>query len=390
MKKKIAVVTGTRAEYGLLYPLIKGISEESEFDLSLIVTGSHLSDFHGMTVDHIRKDGLKISYLVQMVPEGDTEGDICKSISLGLVEFSKIFSKNSFNLIVVLGDRYELFSICIAAYIHKIPIAHISGGEITKGAIDDSIRHSITKLSAIHFPSIELYAKRIIQMGENPETVYTVGALGIDNIKNIQLMSKDELFEYTGVNFENNVVLMTYHPVTLDNYMDASEQINIIMEVLLMTDLRILMTMPNADAGSNEIYRVIQDYVNKFPEKFWLVKNLGQRGYLSAMKHSKLMMGNSSSGIVESASFKLPVVNIGDRQEGRLKPANVIDCSCTKEAISGAINKALSEEFNNSISGIINPYGDGNTANRIVQILKSINLKDKVKLLKKGFYDLMF
>lgn len=387
-KCNIMIVTTGRADYGLLYPLIQKVSESNFCELHLIATGTHLSPLHGKTIQLIENSGIKVTDKVEMTMKSDTEDAICSSISMGLLGFSKLFNKLSPDLLIVLGDRYELWSVCMAAVIHKIPIAHIHGGEATFGIIDDPIRHSVTKMSAFHFASIDLYAKRIIQMGENPKRVFVVGAIGLDNIKTIPLMTRKELSEYAGIDFEKKIALMTYHPVTLDSYDSAEKQIQEVLNALIKTDLLVLMTMPNSDTSGKAIYQKIEHCSQQYPEKFRLVKNLGQKGYLSAMKYAKLMIGNSSSGIIESASFKLPVVNIGDRQGGRFKPSNVIDCICSRDAITDAIDKALSDEFNRSIFQLKNPYGDGNTSLRIMKVLESIDLKNKSQLIKKGFYDL--
>lgn len=385
---KTLVVTTSRADYGLLHPLIVALENDDYFDVHLIATGGHLSDIQGSTIDIIRGEGFKNIDTVDMDINGDRETDICNYIATGLKSFSYMLQHKKPDIIIVLGDRYELYSFCIAAVIHKIPIAHIHGGEITQGAIDDCIRHAITKMATIHFPTIEEYGKRIIQMGESPDRVHVVGALGMDNIKNISLMTLAELSEYTKVDFTNDIALMTYHPVTLDNYENAGEQVKEILDALLETHFKTLITMPNADAGSMEIYHVIRRYIEHFPEKFFLVKNLGQKAYLSAMKYSKLMVGNSSSGIIESAAFKLPVVNIGDRQKGRHKPKNVIDCSCEKQSILNAVEEAVSKHFQNQLIYLDNPYGTGCAADQIKIILKNINFHNHEDLLKKRFVDL--
>ena len=387
-KNNIMIVTTGRSDYGLLYPLIQKIIESSSFELQLIATGTHLSPLHGKTIKLIENDGVKIAGRVEMTMKSDTEDAICTSISVGILEFSKLFNSLSPDLLIVLGDRYELWSVCVAAVIHKIPIAHIHGGEVTLGAIDDPIRHSITKMSAFHFASIDLYAKRIIQMGENPERVFVVGAIGLDNIRTIPLMTRKELSEYTGVDFKKIIALMTYHPVTLDSYGSTEQQIQEVLDALIKTDLLVLMTIPNSDTSGNVICQRIEQYSQQYPEKFRLFKNLGQKGYLSAMKYAQLMIGNSSSGIIESASFHLPVVNIGDRQAGRFKPMNVLDCACSQDTILDTINQALSDEFKQSIIRLESPYGDGNTSTRIVKVLESIDFDNKSHFLKKGFYDL--
>jgi UDP-hydrolysing UDP-N-acetyl-D-glucosamine 2-epimerase len=387
----VALVTTSRADFGLLYPLICELKQAEGFRVRFIVTGTHLSKLHGYTIDEIRAGGVEVSREIEMTADGDSETAICQAIAAGLIGFSDYFSQFQPDLLIVLGDRYELLSACIASVIHKIPIAHLHGGESTYGLIDDSVRHSVTKMSVFHFTAIEAYARRVIQMGENPEHVYVVGSLGIDNIKNLDLMDALTLSEFSGVDFQKNeVALMTYHPVTLDDYSMAGQQTEEILQVLLTTDLLTLITMPNADTGGETIFRTIESYVTQYPSKFRLIKSLGQRGYLSAMKSARLMIGNSSSGIIESASFKLPVVNIGDRQGGRFKPANVIDCDCTKDSIQNALDKALSQKFAHEISDIENPYGDGNTARRIVNILKTLGPINKTDLIKKRFFDLEF
>jgi UDP-hydrolysing UDP-N-acetyl-D-glucosamine 2-epimerase len=387
-KINIMVVTTGRADYGLLYPLIQKILKNNRFNLRTVATGTHLSFLHGKTIQLIEEDGIDVSDKVEMTMESDTEDAICTSISVGLSGFSKLLSRTSPDLLVVLGDRYELLSICIASLVHKIPIAHIHGGEATFGSIDDPIRHSVTKMSAFHFASIDSYAKRIIQMGELPERVFVVGAIGLDNIRNTPLMDRKALSEHTGVNFENNIALMTYHPVTLDNYHNTEKQIKEILNTLVEEEVFTLITMPNADTSGSVIQKQIGDYSKQYPDKFKSIGNLGQKGYLSAMKYARLMIGNSSSGIIESASFKLPVVNIGDRQAGRFKPMNVIDCACSQDAISNAIKLALSDGFRLSISDLESPYGDGNTSSRIVKILESIDFDNSSGFIKKGFYDL--
>ena len=389
-KKKIMLVTTGRADYGLLYPLIKKIADNRHFELQLIATGTHLSPLYDKTIRLIEKDNVMITDKIEMTMNSDSESSICISVATGIQGFSTLFEKYNPDLLIVLGDRYELWSVCMAAVIHKTPIAHIHGGEATFGLIDDTIRHSVTKMSAFHFASIDVYAKRIIQMGEHPERVFVVGAIGLDNIKEFSLMNRKELSEYTNVNFEKNIALMTYHPVTLDNYDNSEQQIIEVLKALLKSDLLVIMSMPNSDTSGNKIYQIIERYSQQYPQKFKLIKNLGQKGYLSALKFARIMVGNSSSGIIESASFKLPVVNIGDRQAGRFKPINVIDCRCTEESIIKSINQALSNEFKQSVADLVSPYGDGNTSARIVKVLESIDFSKRLHFLKKGFYDLNF
>ncbi len=389
MKKiKTMIVTTSRADYGLLQPLIRAMASDESFEMKLAVTGSHLSTLHGRTVDQIEEDGLRADCLINMTPVGDLEQDVCAAIAEGLQGFSGIFAENPPDLLIVLGDRYELLSVCTAALIHKIPIAHIHGGESTFGAIDENIRHAVTKMSALHFPSIPAYGDRIIQMGENPERVFVVGALGIDGITGVDLMDVEELSRFSGVDFSGEVALMTYHPVTLDDGKSAPMQIGEVMEALFETDLSVLVTAPNMDAGGLAILEVIERAAAAYPSRITLVKNLGQRAYLSAMRHARLMIGNTSSGILESASFRIPVVNIGDRQGGRIRPGNVIDCACRRSDIRMALDRALSKDFEESIASLVNPYGDGKTAGRILAAIKTVDFGDKASLLKKRFYDM--
>ncbi|MGM0609274.1 MAG: UDP-N-acetylglucosamine 2-epimerase, partial [Candidatus Muiribacteriota bacterium] len=274
----------------------------------------------------------------------------------------------------------------IPAVIHKIPVAHIHGGEVTKGAIDDCIRHSVAKMASLHFTSLEIYKKRIIRMGEFPDKVFNVGAIGIDNIKNTKLPGLKELSSITGAGFSKKTALLTYHPVTLDDYNSSTRQINEILEAIAKQDFFVIATMPNSDAGNSQIFRAMNDFSTKYPEKLILVKNLGQRAYLAAMKYSCLIIGNSSSGIIESPYFKTPVVNIGERQDGRFKAENIIDVKCCKEDIEKAIAKALSFDFKKEIEKMKNPYGEGNSAEKIAEVIKRTDFSDK-SLIKKGFYD---
>lgn len=384
--KNVMVVTTGRADYGLLYPLIKKIEKSEKLNLIFCATGSHLSKFHGYTLDLIKNDNIAVDYKVDLEIGSDTEKDICSSISIGIQGFSEVFLKNRPDVLVLLGDRYELFCAAIPAVIHKIPVAHIHGGEVTKGAVDDSVRHSVTKMSSLHFASLEIYRKRIIQMGEFPERVFNVGAIGIDNIKNTKLPGIDELNSITGTDFRKKTALLTYHPVTLDDYLSPGKQINEILGAIYSFDFCTVATMPNADAGNSHIFNALKNFSEKYPQKLILVKNLGQRVYLGAMKYCSLIIGNSSSGIIESPYFKSPVVNIGDRQAGRFKAENIIDCECKKEVIAKAIEKALSLEFKKKIGDMSNPYGEGDAAGKIVKIIEKTDFSDK-SFLKKGFYD---
>lgn len=382
------IVTTGRADYGLLHPLMTKIIHSHKLALKLVVTGSHLSKQHGDTLSQVSADGLTVDHIVAMSCETDSEHAICGSIAEGLNGFSSLYEMERPDLVVVLGDRYELLSVCIAALMHKIPIAHIHGGEATFGIVDEAVRHSVTKMSTLHFPSIDCYKDRIIQLGESPENVFVVGALGIDNIKSMQLLDCEELSQTFEIDFSQKVALVTYHPVTLDAYESSSLQIRTLLDALIESNVVSLITMPNADPGNKPIFDVIKDYELRYPSEIKFRKNLGQVGYLSAMKYASLMVGNSSSGIIESASFKLPVINVGDRQKGRYKPDNIIDVECAGLEIKDAIEKALSAEFNDSLVDLCNPYGDGGTAEKIINILESLDFRELQGWIKKQFYDL--
>lgn len=385
---KIAIITATRAEYGLLSPLISCMLEDSFFDCHVIVTGTHLLQKFGKTVSFIEQDGIPIKYKVPIMKEDYIEQS--EVIASALVQFTKIYNDEKYDAIVVLGDRYELYGFCIPAVLKKIPIIHIHGGEKTEGALDEKIRHSITKIASVHFPSIKEYANRIIQMGENPAYVYPVGALGIDNIKRVPLLSVEELSAELNVDFaEKNVAIVTYHPVTVTNTQDSICQIKTVLEALRESNLYSIITMPNSDSDGDVIASIIEEYVDKYCEKFRYIKNLGQKRYLSCLKHAKIVIGNSSSGIIETASFKIPTINIGERQQGRIAPSNVIHCVCDKNSILQSIEEAFKCTFQEQLVTCINPYGEGDTAARIVEILKVIDWNDS-KIISKKFYDIEF
>lgn len=384
---KVAVITATRAEYGLLLPLIKKLLKDSFFDCHVIVTGTHLLKKYGETVTFIERDGIPIRYRIDIMDEGHVNQN--EVIAKGIIEFARLYEKEEYNAIIVLGDRYELFGFCIPALLKNIPIIHIHGGEKSEGAIDEKIRHSITKMSSVHFPSIKEYADRIIQMGENPDFVYSVGALGIDNALNMELFSKDNLSQELQVDFDKDVAIVTFHPATLSSELEMLQQTEILMSVLLETKLFSIITMPNSDFGGEKMWDIILKYSDMYPEKFKLVKSLGQKKYLSCLKYAKVVIGNSSSGIIETASFGIPTVDIGERQRGRFAPCNVLHCDCKKEEIFQCINHALDPKFRIKIQNYKNPYGDGKTAGRMVEILKRIDWKDS-RLIQKVFFDVNF
>lgn len=385
MKRKICVVTGTRAEYGLLYWLMKRINEESSLELQIVVTGMHLSPEFGLTVNQIERDGFLINEKTEMLLSSDTPIAITKSIGLGIISFADTFSRLSPDIIVVLGDRFEIFAASQAAMIMRIPIAHIHGGELTEGLIDDPIRHSITKMAHMHFTASEEYKNRVIQMGEQPDTVYNVGTLGIEGIKNIKCLSKEELSKSVHLAL-NKFFLITLHPTTLQNS-TAEIQIQTLLNALdEFPQYQVIFTKTNADTDGRIINQYIEEYVKKNSHRTCVYDSLGQLRYLSAIKHCELVIGNSSSGLLEVPFFRKPTVNIGLRQRGRLKAESVIDCSFDVNEINNAIKKGLSLEFREKIKTIPMVYGEGKTSEKIVEILKERNLDN---IIIKRFYDLM-
>ena len=384
--RKIAIVTGTRAEYGLLYWIIKGIHTDPDIGLQLIVTGMHLSNEFGLTLETIEKDGFSIADKVEMLLSSDTETAIATSMGLGIIGFAKTYERLKPDILVVLGDRFEIFSAVSAAVPFRIPVAHIHGGESTEGAIDEQFRHSITKMSHIHFPSTKKYAERIGQMGENPENIFCYGAPGLDNIQKLRLLNKEQLAHNLNLPTGKQWALVTYHPETLEKDKAKVHIEAILQSIKEFTDIFWIFTSPNADTEGRTIKKMIENHVKYNQENSKLFDSLGQLKYLSLLRDSVVMVGNSSSGIIEAPSFRLPVVNIGNRQNGRIKAGNIIDVlKLEKAEITTVIKKAISKEFKDSLDKIGNPYGDGNTSDKIVEVLKAFSLSD---ILRKKFQDL--
>ncbi|MEM5557215.1 UDP-N-acetylglucosamine 2-epimerase [Aliarcobacter cryaerophilus] len=382
--KKICVVTGTRAEYGLLYWLLKEIEADKELQLQVIVTGMHLSPEFGLTYKEIEKE-FKINKKIEMLLSSDTSIGISKSMGLAQISFAESYDELKPDIVIVLGDRYEIFSATSAAMIARIPIAHLHGGEITEGAFDESIRHSITKMSHLHFTATNEYKNRVIQLGENPSRVFNVGGMGIENIKRLKLLSKDE-FEKS-IEFKLNIknILVTFHPVTLENS-TAQEQFKELLGAIdELEDTNIIFTKANSDTDGRVINQMIDEYVAKNSNKSIVFTSLGQLRYLSALQYVDAVVGNSSSGLAEAPSFRIGTINIGDRQKGRIKASSVIDCEPNKDSILNSFEKLYSKEFQETLKTITNPYGDGCASKKIVEILKSVDLKN---ILKKSFYDL--
>ena len=382
--KKICVVTGTRAEYGLLYWLLKEIEADKELELQVIVTGMHLSPEFGLTYKEIEKE-FTINKKIEMLLSSDTSVGISKSMGLAQISFAESYDELKPDAVVVLGDRYEIFSATSAAMISRIPIAHIHGGEKTEGAFDQSIRHSITKMSHLHFTATDEYKNRVIQLGENPSRVFNVGGMGIENIKRLELLNKKE-FEKS-IEFKLNIknILVTFHPVTLENS-TAKEQFQQLLDAIdELEDTNIIFTKANSDTDGRVINQMIDEYVTKNSHKSIVFTSLGQLRYLSALQYVDAVVGNSSSGLAETPSFKIGTINIGDRQKGRIKASSVIDCEPNKDSILNSFEKLYSKEFQETLKTTINPYGNGYASKKIVEILKNVDLKN---ILKKSFYDL--
>lgn len=385
MKTKICIITGSRAEYGLLYPLMKAIRGDGSFTLQVLVTGMHLSPEFGLTYKEIEKDGFQIQEKVEMLLSSDTDVGITKSTGLGMIGFADTFNRLKPDLVIILGDRFETFAAATAAYFAKIPIAHLHGGEVTEGATDEGLRHAITKMSTWHFTSTEAYRRRVIQLGENPEMVFNVGAIGIDNIKQIEPLNKKYLTEDLKFDLELPFLLITYHPVTLENN-SAEEQFKELLAALeQFPDLRLIFTKPNADANGRIIIKLIDDYVGQNRHKAAGFVSLGQKRYLSLMRFANAVVGNSSSGIIETPSFGIPTVNIGDRQKGRERANSVIDTQPDCKSIAASIKKASSSDFQDFCKLVKNVYGEGETTLQVMDILKNRPIPQN---LKKSFFDL--
>ncbi|TGK21434.1 UDP-N-acetylglucosamine 2-epimerase [Leptospira kmetyi] len=386
MKPKVCVVTGTRAEYGLLRFVMEGIKNSLSLELQIIATGSHLSPEFGLTYQEIEKDGFYIDRKVEMLLSSDSKTGVAKSIGLGTIGFADAFENLSPDLVMILGDRFELLSVASAALVSKIPMAHIHGGETTEGAFDEAIRHSLTKMSHIHFVAAEEYKKRVIQLGEDPQTVHLVGGLGLDGIHKIKLLDRKTLEKELGFELGKKALLVTFHTVTLGDSSSEFQMKELLSALDLNSDIQYIFTMPNADTDGRVIFRLIEDFVKTHPNSKAFT-SLGQLKYLSALSHVDGVVGNSSSGIIEAPSFKKGSINIGDRQKGRIKATSVIDCDPERKSICRSINELYSEAFQTKILNVVNPYGDGGASEKIVRILENTESK---YLLKKSFFDINF
>ena len=386
-RRKICVVTGSRAEYGLLRWLMKEIVADSALQLQLVVTGSHLSPRFGLTVREIEADGFTVDQRVDLQLDGDSSTDIARAMGKAITGMGETFEQIQPDILVVLGDRYEILAAAQAALIARIPIAHIHGGESTEGALDDAMRHAITKLAVLHFASAEPYARRIIQMGEEPTRVHNVGALGVDAALRVTPLEQSAIEAFLALPLGAPTLLVTYHPTTLGLNAPIDEVRELVAAIETVPTATVVITGVNADSGYRDIDRELRHLATLRPKTIRYTESLGQRRYLSLMRLSSVVLGNSSSAMFEAPALGIPAVNVGDRQKGRLRAASIIDCPPERGAIRAALTTALSAVFRKSFESMPLPYGDGKTAGRIKAILKSVDLSE---LARKRFHDLAF
>jgi len=382
--RAVAVVSVARSDAGIYLPVLQAIQRSSSLDLRLMVTGMHLSPEFGETWRDFDRDGIPIAERVECTVSSDTPTGVSASMGLGVLGFNQVFSRQRPDVLVVLGDRFEMLAAAVAALPYVIPTAHIHGGEVTEGAIDEAIRHSLTKMSHLHFVSTETYARRVIQLGEAPWRVAVSGAPGLDAMQAVEIWSRAHLEEKIGLSFDAPVLMATLHPVTLD-YGQTSALLDAFLAAIEAVDLPVVFTYPNADTQGRSIIAALEAFVARRGNAR-VVAHLGSAGYFSLMRHAAAMVGNSSSGLIEAPSFGLPVVNIGDRQRGRLRAANVIDVPGEAAAIAHALRRATSPAFRESLQGLTNPYGDGHAAERIVRVLETVDLDQRLTM--KTFHDL--
>lgn len=387
MKKKLSVLTATRAEYGLLKNLILALDSTDEFTVEVVVTGAHLSAGQGYTYREIEKDGIRIMKKIEILLDSDTPSAISKSMGLAMIGFAEYFEESRPDALIVLGDRYETLSVCCAAMNARIPIIHLYGGETTEGAVDEAIRHSITKMSYLHFTGTEEYRRRVIQLGENPDRVFCVGAIGVENAIKEEKLTKAELAEAVGLDLSVPFGVVTFHPVTLEG--NAEWQCGeVLAAIAQFPQYQFIITGANADCGGVQINRMLSEFAADHGNVTYHV-SLGMKKYLSALSYASFMLGNSSSGLAEGPAFHIPTVNVGNRQKGRIRAASVIDCPTERQEIVGAVQKVMTEEFRKQLKHMVNPYGDGNTIEKIVEILRERLLGSDIDI-RKTFYDISF
>ena len=383
MTRKICVITGTRAEYGLMRWVMPGGKDDPELTLQIIATGMHMSPEFGLTYREIEKDGFQIDRKVEMLTSSDTPVGIGKSMGLGLIGFAEALNELSPDLIVILGDRFEIFAAVAAALVARIPVAHLHGGEATEGLIDEAIRHSITKMSHLHFVAAEEYRQRVIQLGEQPERVFLVGGLGIDSIKRLKLLDRAELEASLDFKLGQKNLLITFHPVTLETATAVDQMEELLAALAELKNTQLIFTLPNADTDGRALMKMVEQFVAQHPNAR-AYTSLGQLRYLSCIAQVDGVVGNSSSGLAEVPSFKKGTINIGDRQRGRLQAASVINCEPTRQSIEAALKRLYFDDFQVSLSQVLNPYGEGGASEKIIASIKSAALED---VLKKRFYD---
>jgi GDP/UDP-N,N'-diacetylbacillosamine 2-epimerase (hydrolysing) len=384
MKRKICIITGTRAEFGLLRLLMQEVQDAPECDLQIVATGMHLSPEYGLTYKEIEQSGFKIDYKVDMQLSSDSATSITKSIGMGTIGFAEAYEHLQPDLVVVLGDRFELIAAVTAALIALIPVAHLHGGETTEGAFDEAIRHSITKMSHLHFVAAPEYARRVIQLGEHPERVFLVGGLGVDVIRQIKLLTREELEESLDFKFGRKNLLVTFHPVTLSGKSSASEMADLLEALDQLQDTHLIFTMPNADTGGQELAAMVKEFVKNRPHTR-AFQSLGHVRYLSCMQFVDGVIGNSSSGLAEAPSMGVGTINIGDRQKGRLSTDSIIHCASNFEGIHNALEQLYDPAFKALLSNAVNPYGSGGASHKIAEVIKNYPLDG---LLKNSFFDL--
>jgi GDP/UDP-N,N'-diacetylbacillosamine 2-epimerase (hydrolysing) len=385
--RRVCIFTSTRADFGLLKPVIERIQENSRLDLLILATGTHLSDEFGMTVNEILENGFDPDERINIQLVDDSPVGICNSMGMAMTRYGAALKRLHPHLCVVLGDRFETFCFAAATQVHRVPLAHIHGGELTEGAMDEAFRHSITKMSHLHFTACEEYRQRVIQLGESPNRVFNVGALGVENALNTRLMTRDELSTSIGFNLNTPYFLVTFHPVTLEPG-SATKQTKALIEALTrFPNHKVIFTKSNADTEARTVNRIIDAAVAQHPNKWKAVASLGMKRYLSAVKNCAAVIGNSSSGIIEVPSFGIPTVNIGDRQKGRVRAESVVDCAPATDAIATAVQKALTPELRKRAANCINPYGKPNTSRRIIEVIESHPLTEE--LLKKRFHNIL-
>lgn len=384
MSRRICVITGTRAEYGLFRLLMQGVRDDPRLKLQIVATGMHLSSEFGLTYQDIEADGFIIDRKVDMLLSSDSGVGIGKSVGLGVIGFADVIAELRPDLIVVLGDRFEILAAVTAALFARVPVLHLHGGEVTEGGLDDSIRHAITKMSHVHCVATEEYRQRVVQLGENPGRVHCVGGLGVDAIMQTRLIGRTELEAALDFKFMKRNLLVTFHPATLSGESSASQMMELLAALDRTNDFGLVFTLPNADTGGRELIKILQAFVETHPNAR-AYPSLGQLRYLSCMAQCDAVVGNSSSGLLEAPTLKKGAVNIGDRQQGRLQAGNVINCRAQRDEISAALQKLYSPAFQSSLSDVVNPYGDGGASSRILEIIRTLELD---ACPQKCFYDL--